>query len=150
MAGHMRVDDSHWPVVISTHDGPQSDQDVDEFMRRIDSIHARHEPFVIMTIIKSFDSNLAHVKRLAAWGNARSSVHKQTCKGVALVLASSSGRFIVSSFFLIFMPAFPFVSFDNVPSAIGWLRRRLLEAGLTVPASLASLEGSQRPRAIAR
>jgi hypothetical protein len=144
------VDDSHWPVVVSTHDGRQTSADVEHFIQSIDQAHDRRQPFVVLAVVRRFESDLSHVKRLGTWGKNRSHVHSEMCKGVAIVLTSSSARFLVSSFFLIFVPPFPFVSFDDVGPAVAWLRRRLVEVGLPVPASLATLEERRHAKVHAR
>jgi hypothetical protein len=146
VAPSIEVDDSHWPVVVSTHDGQQTNADVEHFIECIDRAHDRREPFVVLALVRRFDSNLSHVKRLGTWGKNRSHVHSEMCKGVALVLPSSAARFLVSSFFLIFVPPFPFDSFDDVRPAVAWLRRRLVDVGLPVPASLATLDDHPRAK----
>jgi hypothetical protein len=147
------VDDTHWPVVTMAFDGKQSDEDIEHFIRRMDAVHARCEPFLVLTLLRARAAdlaNIAHVKRVGAWakaGGARSNLY---CKGSAIVAPSSAARFLISSFFLVFVPAYPMVAFEDTPVAVAWLRRRLAETGLPVPTTLASLEGSGSPAMAAR
>jgi hypothetical protein len=134
----IRVDDRSWPVVVSTFDGQQTDEDVESYMRRIDEVHARRQPFVMLSLMKKYSNNLAHLKRLGEWSKASSRADMEYCKGSAIVLPSSAARFLISSFFLFVVPPFPMVSFDDSPAALAWLKRRLAEVGLPVPPALDS------------
>jgi hypothetical protein len=55
-------------------------------------------------------------------------------------MSSSSGRFLISSFLLIFVPPFPMVVLEDTRTAVTWVKRRLVEANLIVPPSIAKLE----------
>jgi hypothetical protein len=140
----MHVDVAHWPVVVATYDGQQTDEDVEHYIRRMDEVHARGEPFVALTIVHEYAANFAHVKRLGAWTKETQKNFAHLCKGAATVLPSAPARFLISSFFLIFVPPFPMVAFDEVPPAVAWVRQRLAEAGLPVPPTLATVESSAR------
>jgi hypothetical protein len=137
----VQVDDANWPLVLTTFDGQQSDDDVEYYMRRMDGIHARGEPFVALTILRSYSNNLSHLKRLGGWAKARSNRPAESCKGSAIVLPSTAARFLISSFLLLFVPPFPMVSFDDLPAAVAWLKRQLVAVGLPIPATLESLGG---------
>jgi hypothetical protein len=134
----MHVDDSHWPVVVATYDGQQTDDDVEHYIGRMEAMYARREPFVALTIVRAYASNFSHVKRLGGWTKANTEASREFCKGGAIVLPSLSARFLISSFFLVFVPPFPLVVFDDVPHAVDWVRRRLPEVGLPVPPLLVS------------
>jgi hypothetical protein len=140
----MHVDDAHWPVVVATYEGQQTDDDVEHYIRRMDEVHARGEPFVALTIVRAYAANFAHVKRLGAWTKANDNNLNQLCRGAATVLPSSTARFLISSYFLVFVPPFPMVAFDDVSPAVAWVRRRLVEVGLPVPPSLSVLESHSR------
>jgi hypothetical protein len=62
----------------------------------MDEVHARHEPFVGLTVARSYANNFGHVRRLGAWAKAAAPVQKEFCKGGAIVMPSSSGRFLIS------------------------------------------------------
>ena len=147
------VDDTHWPVVVMVFDGKQADEDIEHFIRRMDEVHARCEPFVVLTLLRARAAdlaNIAHVKRVGAWakgGGARSNLY---CKGSAIVAPSSAARFLISSFFLVFVPAYPMVAFEDTSPAVAWLRRRLTETGLPAPPTLASLDAPGSPVLVAR
>jgi hypothetical protein len=136
----MRVDDGHWPVVVATYDGQQTDDDVEHYIRRMEDMYARREPFVALTIVRAYASNFSHVRRLGAWTKANTESSREFCRGGAIVLPSSSARFLISSFFLVFVPPFPLVAFDDVPPAVAWVRQRLAEVGLPVPPLLGTVE----------
>jgi hypothetical protein len=137
----VEVDDANWPIVLTTFDGQQGDDDVEYYIRRMDEIRARREPFVALTILRSYSNNLSHLKRMGAWAKASSKGPVEWCKGSAIVLPSTAARFLISSFLLFVVPPFPLVSFDELPAAVDWVRRRLVAVGLPVPTTLATLGG---------
>jgi hypothetical protein len=138
----IHVDDANWPLVLTTFDGQQSDDDVGYYMGRMDEMRARGEPFVALTILRSYSNNLSHLRRMGAWAKATSNRPVEWCKGSAIVLPSTAARFLISSFLLLVVPPFPMVSFDDLPAAIAWVKRRLVAVGLPVPATLESLGGA--------
>jgi hypothetical protein len=138
------VDDVHWPVVAMMFDGKQTDEDIEHFIRKMDEVHRRCEPFLVLTLLRARAAdlaNIAHVKRVGAWAKASSEHTNRYCQGSAIVAPSSSARFLISSFFLVFVPSYPMVAFEDTPAAVAWIRRRLTETGMPVPPTLASLEG---------
>jgi hypothetical protein len=148
-----QVDDAHWPVVTMVFDGKQSDEDIEHFIRKMDEVHGRCEPFVVLALLRARAAdlaNIAHVKRVGAWAKAGGERSNAFCKGSAIVAPSSSARFLISSFFLVFVPSYPMVAFEDTPAAVAWLRQRLAETGLPVPPTLASLEGPEPSTLAAR
>jgi hypothetical protein len=141
MAVHcMQVDASYWPVVLATFDGEQTDEDVEYYIGRMEEVHARREPFVALTLARSYAHSFSHVRRLAAWARSTMSVQKEFCRGAAVVVPSSSGRFLISSFLLVFVPPFPMVVLEDLRTAVAWIKRRLVEANMIVPPSIAKLD----------
>jgi hypothetical protein len=144
MSGRVwQVDDEHWPIVTMVFDGRQTDEDIEHFIRKMDEVHSRCEPFLVLTLLRARAAdlaNIAHVKRVGAWAKTSGDRSNKYCKGSAIVAPSSSARFLISSFFLVFVPSYPMVAFEDTPAAVAWLKRRLTEIGLQVPPTLASLE----------
>ncbi len=141
MAAHcMQVDDSYWPLVVATFDGQQTDEDLEHYISAMNAVHARREPFVALTVARSYANNFAHVRRLGAWAKTTASVQKEFCRGAAIVVPASSGRFLISSFLLIFVPPNPMVVLEDMRAAIPWVKQRLVEANMVVPPSIAKLE----------
>jgi hypothetical protein len=136
----MQVDPSHWPVVLATFDGEQTDDDIEYYIQRMDEIHARRQPFVALTVARSYANNFSHVRRLGAWAKSTAKIQKEFCKGGAIIVPSSAGRFLISSFLLIFVPPFPMVVLEDLRGGVAWVKRRLVEANLIVPPSLVKLE----------
>jgi hypothetical protein len=141
----MQVDVSYWPIVVATFDGEQTDEDLEYYIGRMNEVHARREPFVALTLARSYAHNFSHVRRLAAWARATVAVQKALCRGAAIVVPSSSGRFLISSFLLVFVPPFPMAVLDDQGSAVGWIKRRLVEANMLVPPSIVKLEAFTGP-----
>jgi hypothetical protein len=136
----MQVDASYWPLVVATFDGQQTDEDLEYYIARMDEVHARRQPFVALTVARSYANSFAHVRRLGAWAKATASIQKEFCKGGAIVVPSSSGRFLISSFLLIYVPPFPMVVLEDMRTAVPWVKQRLVEANMLVPPSIAKLE----------
>jgi hypothetical protein len=136
----MQVDASYWPLVVATFDGQQTDEDLEYYIARMDEVHARRQPFVALTVARSYANNFGHVRRLGAWAKTTVSIQKEFCRGAAIVVPSSSGRFLISSFLLIFVPPFPMVVLEDMRTALSWVKQRLAEANMLVPPSIAKLE----------
>src|SRR5258708_843621 len=129
----MRVDATDFPLVVQTFDGKQTDEDVAEFLRQIDSVYARQEPFVTLTHIRDYALILSHVARIGAHLKR---YPKDLCKGSALVVPFPTFRFILSSFYLAYVPPNPIVLFDQRAPAEEWVLRRMKEEGMRVPVGL--------------
>jgi hypothetical protein len=141
----MELDDSHWPLVVQTFDGQQTDEDVEYFLKRREEICARARPFVVLTYIGDYALNLGHVARLgeALKGDVRA---RELCKGSAILAPSPSFRFVLSSFYLITKIPFPHIVCEDEATAETWLRQRLFEERLPLPDRLA--RASVRPSRI--
>jgi hypothetical protein len=128
----MRVELADFPLVVQTFDGEQSEDDVDAYLGELDRIYGRGQPFVGITYIRQYASNLAQIQRFGNWMKKNRPVLHLN-KGTALVLPSPSFRFILSSFYLIVTPPFPLVLFSTDEQAHEWLKKKLRQEGMPVP-----------------
>jgi hypothetical protein len=143
-ASAMNIDDHHWPLVVQTFDGLQTDEDVERFLANRAKIYARAAPFVTMTYIGAYSLNTRHISRLAEATKA-STEAKVLCRGAAIVVPSPSFRFVISAFYLIAKIPYPHIVCDDTSSAETWLCARLTDALLPIPERLRT--ASNRPRA---
>jgi hypothetical protein len=128
----MEIDESRWPLLVHTYDGQQTDDDITYYLRRLDEVHARRKPFATLTLIRRFAPHISHVTRLGAWMNANRESSKGLCKAGAIVVASASARFMLSSFYLISSIDYPHVVCDDRTQAEAWLAERMIEAKLPI------------------
>jgi hypothetical protein len=142
----MDIDDRHWPLVVQTFDGLNTDEDVESFLARKARIYERGAPFVTLTYIGAYAWNVAHVQRM---GEAMKSEpqSRALCRGCAIIAPSPSFRFVISSFYLIARIPYPHVVCDDLASAESWLRQRLRESHLPIPEylGLSSVRPSRAP-----
>jgi hypothetical protein len=138
----MDIDDRHWPLIVQTFDGLQTDDDVERFLLHKAEIYARGLPFVSLTFVETYSLNYAHINRLAE-AMKLDPPRKALCRGSAIVCPGPSFRFVISSFYLIARIPYPHIVCDDAAAAESWLRVRLREAQLGIPDYLRT--GSARP-----
>jgi hypothetical protein len=129
----IRVDATDFPLVVQTFDGKQTDQDVDEFLAQMSAVYARGEPFVTLTHIRDYALILSHVGRI---GTHVKTFRRELCRASALVVPLPTFRFILSSFYLVYVPPNPVVVFDHSGPAEDWVLQRMRDEGMRVPPGL--------------
>jgi len=117
----MEIDESGWPLVVHTFDGEQTDDDVMYYLKRLDELHARRRPFATLTLMRRFSPRISHVNQIGAWMNANREVNMEFCKAGAIVVASATARFMLSSFYLISSIGYPHIVSDDRAQAEAWL-----------------------------
>jgi hypothetical protein len=55
------------------------------------------------------------------------------CKGSALVVPFPTFRFVLSSFYLFYVPPYPVVVFDDAAPAEAWILQRMKNQGMPIP-----------------
>jgi hypothetical protein len=114
-------------------DGKQTDADVDEYLREVAAVYARNQPFITIAYIRDYAMILSHVGRIA---ESAKRLPQERCKGSALVIPFPTFRFILSSFYLLYVPPHPVVVFEKAEPAELWARQRLKDVGLPIPEAL--------------
>jgi hypothetical protein len=136
----IRVDDTHWPLVLSSFLGTPTSDEVDAWLIQMSAVYARDGRFVLLADIAPARPDLGHVQRIGAWSKKHRDLTRAKCAGVAVVLRSPALRFVISAFYLVVTLPCPMVVFDDEPPAAVWLRRQLELDGLPVPPYLQSPE----------
>jgi hypothetical protein len=132
----MDVDETEWPLLVQTFDGHQSDGDLAYFEGRMLDVFARNEEFVTLCLVRKYDTNFVHIRRLGEFTKEHRGAFQLNCKGSAIVIPSPSFRFILSSFYLMVPMPHPTLVCEDVARAEPWLVHRLKEAKLPIPPCL--------------
>ena len=127
------VSTEKWPVVHQVFDGQQTDQDISQFMRAWEEIMQRGKPCVILSEIRQYSSNPAHVKRLGEWAMRVESQMRAICLGGAFVSNSGVFRFVLSSFLLLAPMPYEYTIVKDRGEAAEWLKAKAKESGLILP-----------------
>jgi hypothetical protein len=145
--GSIELDESHWPLVISTLVGRPTTEIVEAFIENLTRVHTKNERFVSLTFMRLSRPDFAHVARLGAWAKHNQELSRRWNAGSAIVLGSPAMRFIMSAFYLVAVPPSPIAVFEEPEQAKAWLRRRLTEEKMRVPDYLlGGSRGAQTPR----
>jgi hypothetical protein len=126
----MEIDETRWPLLVHVYDGEQTDDDVTYYLRRLDEVHQKEQPFVTLTLIRRFARTFDHVSRLGAWMNANRARTTLLCKAGAIVAPSAAMRFMLSSFYLISSIDYPHLVCEDAATAEAWLVERIAAANL--------------------
>ncbi len=132
-AGSIELDESHWPLAISTLVGRPTTEMVEAYVGQLTRMHMRGERFVCLIFIRLSRPDFAHVTRLGAWTKQNQELSRQWNVGSAIVLGSPAMRFIMSAFYLVAVPPSPTSVFEEPEKAKAWLRRRLTEEKIRIP-----------------
>ena len=131
--GSIELDETHWPLAISTLTGRPTTEMVESYIVRLTKMHMRGERFVCLIFIRLSRPDFAHVTRLGAWTKQNQELSRQWNAGSAIVLGSPAMRFIMSAFYLVAVPPSPTSVFEDEDKAKAWLRRRLTEEKIRIP-----------------
>ncbi len=130
------INTDQWPLVVQVFNGQQTDADIEQFMKDFEALLAREEPFVVITEMREFASNLTHVRKFAEWSKAEGHRSKKYCLGNAFLTDSAAFSFVLSSFFLLSAMPFPHKMAKDREQAIAWLRELANEGALKLPNEL--------------
>ncbi len=129
----IRVDATAFPFVAHILDGKQTDEDLETYLQDVSRLYARREAFVSIAYVRDYAGEWSHIRRIA---DRMKSLPLHFCKGSALVIPSTTFRFVLSSYYLLHVPPHPTVVFEQAQPAEEWVAARLRQEGLLVPAGL--------------
>lgn len=130
------VSTEKWPLVHQIFDGDQTDQDIERFMKAWEAIIQRGEPCVILSEVRRYSSNPAHIQKLGEWALRVDSKMREICFGGAFVVSSGVFRFVLSSFLLAAPMPYPYTIVKEPSQAAEWLKEKAKEGGLRLPSVL--------------
>src|SRR5262245_3167509 len=120
----VRIDTSVWPVVLSVFNGRQTASELEAYIRQMDAIYDRGEPYIGATLMLRFRNDLAQARRLAEWTRARLRVVEKTCRCAAIVAPSAGFRFVFSTFLMLQPLPMPYTVVADVDAASDWIEAR--------------------------
>jgi hypothetical protein len=123
-----------WPFMFTRFDGEQSMDELDAYIRRVDAVHARHEPYVGITFLKKYSRDRPQLERIARWLKDCEAVTREYCLAAGMVNNSVGFRFILSSIFLIKPMPIPYQVCASFDDAVTFVRRHASDRGLVLPA----------------
>jgi hypothetical protein len=134
MAIDLRLD--QWPYVLTKFDGEQSTAELDAYIKRMDSVHARRERYVGISYLKSYSRDRVHVERIARWIKETEAVTRECCMAAGMINSSTGFRFVLSAIFLIKPMACPYHVTGTFDEAASYVRRIANERGMQLPVAV--------------
>lgn len=134
MAGDIRIDDQHWPLVVVTFEGHAPPAAFGKFLTRMEECLARRERHAYLLDGRRGAMIDAQARQAQAEWLKRWRVElKQYSVATALLIDSAAVRFVLSAIYLIQAPVAPTETFATIDEAYAWLRPRFERAGLRLP-----------------
>jgi hypothetical protein len=124
-----------WPFVLTKFNGEQSSAELDAYIRRMDQVHARKEPYVGISYLKRYSRERQQVERIARWIKESEPLTRAYCLGVGMINASIGFRFVLSGLFLIKPMPCPYQVCSTFDEAVRFVRQQADQHGLTLPAA---------------
>lgn len=140
MGGGFEIDESAFPLVfINVAEGAEVRQ-LEEFFAAYERMLARNEPFANVTDVSRVRErpNAVVRKRLAEWTRSIESRVIRLSKGDARVVDNALIRGAMTAISWLHQHPVKQQWFGNRDEAIAWAIERLVEAGVHVPAAVAS------------
>src|SRR4051812_11898883 len=127
-----------WPVVISIVGRGATDEEAEEYLRRLGRIYERKQKVLWLTHVTPFlHSNREHTKRFGTWLKEHRAEVDPYNKGVAFLTESAAFRFVLTTIFLIQPLGAPYKLVPTVEDAAKWLEQRAREENMRLPPGFA-------------
>jgi hypothetical protein len=124
--GSFRADESAWPVVVYTFEGPLEDTQVDAYAVDGTRLLARGEPYVVVVDVQSLGPVSAYARaRYKRWAEDNAEALRARCRGAAYVMPSPLLRFITMTLFLVVPLPMPYAVCKDLDEAMAWAKKQL-------------------------
>jgi hypothetical protein len=134
VAGTIRVDDKHWPLVVVTFDGAAAGPSFERYLARMEQYLDRKERHGYLLDGREGAMMAGPERKVQAeWLKKHEANLRRYSIGTALVLRSAAVRFMLSAIYLIQEPVAPTETFGTVEEAHRWLVTTFGKEGLSVP-----------------
>ncbi len=120
---HIRLDDSHWPLLVIRYEGTATDEEVARALTASGRCLERDEPCVIIHDM-SRASECASLKQRhmqAEWLQRHDARLRQWVHGIAFVTNSAALRLMVSLVLHLKPLAMPHKTVPHLPDAVSWI-----------------------------
>jgi hypothetical protein len=124
-----------WPFVFTRFDAEQSIEELEAYIRKMDSVHARRDRYVGVTFLKRYSRDRPQLERIARWLKETDQFTREFCVGVGMVNNSVGFRFLLSTIFLIKPMPCPYQVCATFDDAVAFVRRQASDRGMVLPAA---------------
>jgi hypothetical protein len=133
------IDLSHWPLVFTRFEGSQTVEEVDAHFAQMESVHARKQPWVNISLMSGYTRDPRVMRRVAQGMKRTQEAIRAHCLAVAMVAPSAGFRFMLSSVLLIQPMSCPYAVCASLDEAWGFVRDKAAERKLILPATRPAL-----------
>jgi hypothetical protein len=131
----VEVDESNLPLVLCTFDGPLTDTELADFLRRIERIADSGQKIAYVMDATRGDWLTASQRRsLQAFMARRRGRTASYCVGMAFVMSRSITRVMLQAVLAVSPITVPHAVRSRLDEAAEWAIDRLIEAGIPAPA----------------
>jgi hypothetical protein len=132
------VDDSHWPLVVSTFGGTVTLRELDHYLEGMGSLLASGERSIALVVAEELQPfEFASIRRLALWSQANDPRIRAQSIGVAFVLPSLMTRGLLRAVLWMHPMPQPHAVFSTIEEAMAWVRETVRRAGIEMRPSFA-------------
>ena len=128
---HIRLDDSHWPLLVIRYEGTATDEEVARALTASGRCLERDEPCVIIHDMSRASEVGALTQRhlQAEWLRRHDARLRQWVLGIAFVTNSAALRLMVS-LLMHLKPLVPHKTFPHLPEAVSWVAHQFPQPGI--------------------
>jgi hypothetical protein len=124
-----------WPIVYTRFDGDQTIAELEAYIKKVDAVHARRQPYVGISYLKRYARDRPQLERIAKWIKDTEEVTREFCVATGMINNSVGFRFLLSTIFLIKPMPCPYQVCASFDDALAFVRRQATDRGLVLPAA---------------
>ncbi len=133
----VRFDDSLWPLLIVTFEGPHTDAQFEEYLERHAGYLRRGEKYVaLMDAQNAASPSLPQRKRQADWIRKHEDAIQAQQLGAVFVITSPLIRMALNVIYTMRPPPYPYAVVGDLNAAREWSAETFRKAGLVLPSVL--------------
>jgi len=138
--GAMSIDiDTSLPgVVFSRFDGEQTLADLERYIAHYNEVHKAGKPYIGINWMKRYTRDRELARRMGQWMKDTDAITRELVRGAAIITASTTFRFLLSSVFLVKPMNCPYTVCASLDEADRFLRPVAARCRLTLPPVLRS------------
>jgi hypothetical protein len=126
VSGSYRADESAWPVVVYTFEGPLDDAQVDAYAVDGTRLLERREPYAVVVDVQGLGHVSAYARsRYTRWAKDNAEALHEHCRGAAYVMPSPLLRFVTMTLFLVVPLPMPYAVCKDLDEAMAWAKKQL-------------------------
>jgi hypothetical protein len=122
-----------WPFVFTKFDGQLTQAELEAYIKRMETVHARKERYVGISYIKRYAREKSQIERIARWIKETENFTREYCMATGMVNTSTGFRFLLSGIFLIKPMPCPYSVCGTFADAVSFVRGEASQRGLPLP-----------------